>query len=168
VQNTNPAELISSYYESPREYAPHPSDLPAVFLAGIIPGFKNWRAYAIEKLRADGPPMLIFNPRREDFPAGDPLAGDQQLDWEQRHLAMAAVTLFWIPDSAPMVNFQPTTLMELGQALALNRPVVVGVDPAYKAAASVRAFTRYHRPDDPVYASLDEVVAATVDELRAL
>lgn len=125
------------YIEAPTEYRPVAGDPPSLFLAGGIPHVVPWHDDAVLLLEMVGEPVVILCPRRRDFPVGDPVAGELQVDWEHRHLHRASVTLFWFaapdPDApVPAASVvQPTTLLELGVALGEGRRIAVGVDPLY-------------------------------------
>lgn len=119
------------YYESPARYERTAGDPPSVFLAGGIPNVAPWHDRMIRLLSASGRSMVVLNPRRADFPIGDPDAGREQVAWEHEHLRRADVTAFWFAESDPTVTVQPTTLLELGVALGEGRTIVVGADRAY-------------------------------------
>lgn len=158
------------YYEAPRYFCPQRVDSPSVFLAGGITGVERWHDHAIETLKASPNPLVIFNPNRRDFPIHDAAAGWQQVSWEQHHLHLSDITLFWFPACDASVTTQPIAMFELGQALGAGRRLVVGADPGYPRVADVRMLTQLARPGLPVYSSLDDVLHATIaaaDRLRA-
>lgn len=127
---------------------------PTVFLAGGISGCPNWQAEAIQYL-PDG--VTACNPRRTDFPIGDPGAAPAQIDWEYDRLTEAVVVLFWFPVS---VVPQPIALLEFGAwALRTHKPVAVGADPAYPRRFDVIYQAGLYRPDLPVRSTLTEVCA---------
>lgn len=119
------------YYEAPAIYTRAAGDPPSVFLAGGIPNVALWHDHVVDLLKASGRSMVVLNPRRQNFPVGDPEAGRDQVAWEFGHLHKADVTLFWFAESDPAVTVQPTTLLELGVALGEGRRIVVGADRAY-------------------------------------
>ena len=63
----------------------------AVFLAGGITDCPDWQAEMVEMLSDTD--LTLFNPRRADFPIGDPLAAQKQIKWEHDHLRMAGSIL---------------------------------------------------------------------------
>src|SRR5436190_14265698 len=81
---------------------------PAVFLAGGISDAQNWQAELVEQLR--GLHVVILNPRRRQFPAGDSDASRKQIAWEHRHLRTASLVAFWFPPQ----TLCPIALFELG------------------------------------------------------
>lgn len=112
------------YFEAPR---PIHTKLPSVFLAGGITDCPDWQSEATTDLaRLD---VAVINPRRQDFPIGDPSAAEQQIRWEFYALSAASLILFWFPDSGSTT--QPIALYELGRYPALGRRFVVGRDPRY-------------------------------------
>lgn len=155
------------YIEAPIEYQPDPDDPPAVFLAGGITSCPDWQATALENFASDDVPMVVLNPRRQNFPIHDPTAGPAQIGWEYRHLHQRGVlTVFWFPAGGFVP--QPIALFELGQALGEGRPFVVGVDPGYSRALDVQAQRALARPGLTVHDRLDAVLAETRQAVRAL
>lgn len=53
------------------------------FLAGGITGCKDWQKQVIDYLenQPDTDNLVIFNPRRENFPINDPSAAEEQIKW---------------------------------------------------------------------------------------
>lgn len=151
------------YFEAPVYYRPQRCDAPAVFLAGGISGIaERWHARAIEVLSGAPRPVVILNPNRAAFPIEDPNAGWGQVSWEQHHLHLAAITLFWFAASDANVTTQPIAMFELGQAVGEGRPIVVGAHPDYPREADVHMLCQLTRPGMPVFSSLDDVLATTI------
>lgn len=161
------------YIEAPNYWTPLPDDPPAVFLAGGITNCPRWHDDALVELRATGVDMVVLNPNRRNFPIHDPDAGKEQVWWEQHHLLLPeTVTLMWFPESDASLTTQPIAQFELGQCLnpatlAAGRRVVVGADPGYPRARDVDLMMLYHRPEEPVYSTLPELVRAVADLVRA-
>lgn len=109
--------------EAPAEYdGPGPS----LFLAGGISGTDDWQATVTQSLRQT--PLALLNPRRRDYPWHDPLAAEEQIDWEFRHLRRASAVLFWFPPE----TLCPIALFELGgRTMAREQPLFVGHHPNY-------------------------------------
>ena len=128
------------YIEAPDEYD---GTAPSVFLAGGITGCPDWQADAARCLAPL--PVAVLNPRRRDFPIGDPTAATAQVDWEYRHLRRADVVVFWFPDSGPVP--QPIALYELGAHAASGKPIAVGADPGYVRRTDVVLQLGHARPD---------------------
>jgi hypothetical protein len=132
------------YLEALAEYEPGP--LPAVFLGGGITGCPDWQREVVTLL-ADLP-LVILNPRRADFPIGDPAAAPKQIEWEYRHLRKADAVLFWFPRE----TLCPITLYELGAWSVYHdergqKPLFVGVHPDYERRQDVEIQTRLARPE---------------------
>jgi hypothetical protein len=138
------------YVEAPTEY--EGAD-PSVFLAGGITGCGNWQARVVELLA--GANLVLINPRRRDFPIGDPSSADAQIRWEFRHLRRAAGRLFWFPSA----TLCPIALYELGAWSMRPGPLFVGVDPAYARRVDVEVQTKLARPDVAVVYSLEDLAA---------
>ncbi|WP_051811668.1 nucleoside 2-deoxyribosyltransferase domain-containing protein [Kitasatospora sp. MBT63] len=152
--------MTTHYLEAPADHLPDPDGPPTVFLAGGITGCPDWQADAAEELLAAD--LAVFNPRRADFPVGDPAEGPRQIAWEHRYLHRADLTLFWF--CAEQV--QPIALLELGAALGERRAIVVGTDPAYPRRLDVVEQVRLAAPAVPVHASLKETLAAAITAAR--
>ena len=128
------------YIEAPSNERPkHLS----VMLAGGITNCADWQAELISYLQ--GADISVFNPRRAQFPLGDPEAGKVQIAWEFEKLRMADIVVFWF--SRGSIN--PIALLEYGSAIERLPPecIVVGVDPAYERKFDVYEQTRHARPD---------------------
>lgn len=148
---------MSTYVEAPKDYV---GQEPAVFLAGGITGCPDWQAGVCGELR--DLPIVILNPRRVNFPIGDPAAGPAQIDWEYRHLQRADVVMFWFPDSGQVP--QPIALYELGAHAAAGKKIAVGCNPRYVRRADVIHQLRLARPDVHVRSDL----YSTLLDVRAL
>lgn len=155
------------YFEAPNYYKPTPDDPPAVFLAGGITGCPRWHDHAIQYLRDSNVSMVVLNPNRVDFPIHDPAAGWEQFRWEQCHLHLTqTITLMWFPEPFVATTVQPIAQYEFGQLTeSRTRRFVVGADPGYPRARDVDFMIRYSRPDLTVHRSLDELLAAAVEEV---
>lgn len=147
------------YFEAPDVYAPNGGwqvSETTVFLAGGITDCPDWQADMVELLGATD--LVLFNPRRKNFPIRDPDAAEAQILWESVHLRLADRILFWFPHSPPSVC--PITLFELGYWLGQGKRLAVGVEPGYVREADVRIQTRLARPDVPVVSTLEDLAEA--------
>jgi hypothetical protein len=129
----------------------------AVFLAGGITSCPDWQQEARQTFR--NLDVTVLNPRRADFPIGDPTAAPAQIAWEFDHLHRATAILFWFPASE---GPQPIALYELGRYLALGRPLAVGCDPAYPRRQDVIEQLGLAAPDVPVWGNLSATCLAAV------
>ncbi len=154
---------MSDYYEAPDYCLEGEISAATVFLAGGITGVERWHDRAAHTLLGAG--VTVFNPNRANFPIDDPAAGWEQVSWEQHHLHLADVTLFWFPASDRAVTTQPIAMFELGQALGENRRIVVGASSGYPREADVRMLCRIARPGMTVHSTLDSTISATITEL---
>lgn len=142
--------------------SPAAATTPAVFLAGGITGCRDWQTEAIDLLPDN---VTAYNPRRPNFPIGDPEAAPQQVDWEYDHLTAADVILFWFPES---VVAQPIALLEYGAwALWGRKPVAVGAAPRYPRAFDVIYQGGLYQPDLHVHATLYDTCAEAARLLGA-
>ena len=122
---------------------------PSVFLAGGISGAVDWQADVVSRL-ADLP-LVILNPRRENFPIDDPAAAPAQIEWEFRHIRRATAVLFWFPHE----TLCPIALYELGgRALVREQPLFVGTHPDYQRRLDVEVQLRLARPEVRVVSDL--------------
>ena len=105
----------------------------SVFLAGGITDCEWWQDELIS-LIPKSLDVTLLNPRRRDFPIGDPSAAQEQIGWEFAALELASIFSIWFSGGR---SPQPICMYELGRHVAkrevggkLDR-VAVGVDPSY-------------------------------------
>ncbi len=128
----------------------------SIFLAGGITGCPDWQQDM--RRRLDQTSLTLINPRRADFPIGDPGAAQDQIKWEHEHLHRASGIMFWF--CAETLN--PIVLYELGAWSTTDKPIFVGVHPDYKRIQDVEIQTGLERPDVEVVFSL-EALASNVE-----
>ena len=156
------------YVEAPTYYRPQRHDPPAVFLAGGIVGIAEaWHSRVVTALEDAPEPVVILNPSRAEFPIDNPAAAWEQVSWEQHHLHLADLILFWVAASDPSITTQPIAMFELGQALGKGRPIVVGTNPDYPREADVHMLCQLARPGLPVLSDLGDVVEQTMARVAA-
>ncbi len=108
----------------------------SIFLAGGITNCPWWQDEVIEMLE----PYVgtILNPRRKDFPIGDPNASLEQITWEFNALGKADIFSMWFSNAE---SDQPICMYELGRHIALREnemgTVVIGVEPGYRREQDV-------------------------------
>lgn len=129
----------------------------SLFLAGGITGCPDWQQKM--KLRLNETNLTLLNPRRADFPIGDPDAARDQIQWEYEHLRRASGILFWF--CAETLN--PIVLYELGAWSMADETIFVGIHPDYKRIRDVEIQTELARPDVEVVYSL-EALALNVEK----
>jgi hypothetical protein len=126
------------------------------FLAGGITGCPNWQDKVVKGLEDTN--LMIFNPRRKNFPMGDPEAGKEQILWENEYLNKAHIFSIWFCAE----QIQPICLYELGKYTELfkreNRLdcISVGIDPNYPRRLDVKEQLRYTAPNIKLHYSLEE------------
>jgi len=107
------------------------------FLAGGISGCKDWQSKVIEELEKypNTDKLVLFNPRRENFPIDDPSAAEKQITWEFNLLNDCDIFSMYFDGGE---SIQPICLYELGRHLALkkNGPIV-SVEDGYKRTQDV-------------------------------
>jgi hypothetical protein len=140
---------MSTYVEAPTEFTGGGFSL---FLAGGITGCPDWQREAATAL-ADLP-VILLNPRRENFPIDDPVSAPEQVEWEYRHLRRASAILFWFPQEA----LCPIALYELGAWSMTDKTLFVGAHPLYARRTDVVIQTRLVRPDVQVVFALGELL----------
>jgi len=135
-----------------------------LFLAGGITNCPDWQAKIIKGIKKL-PDLTVYNPRRKDFPIGDPNAAEEQITWEFVHLSNADVVLFWFSRG----SLNPIVLLELGKyALASDKPVIIGIDPEYERKQDVIIQTQLSRPDVVIADSLEDMIEALQILMNAL
>ncbi len=143
------------YIEALAVYTPA-ADERSIFLAGGISGCHNWQQDMVTLL--SGTPLVVLNPRRENFPIDDPAAATAQIRWEFDHLRLADAIAFWFPCE----TLCPITLYELGAWAMTSKPLFVGVHPDYQRRVDVEIQLSLARPDVRVAFSLDDLRAGIV------
>lgn len=135
---------------------------PSVFLAGGITNCPDWQTYVTMQLLTED--ITVFNPRRENFPIDDPEASFDQIKWEYDHLRKADMLLFWFPSE----TLCPIVLFELGAWSRSNKPMFIGVHPAYRRKQDVEIQMGLARPEVPIVYSLDDLVAEVKKTYKAI
>lgn len=124
----------------------------ALFLAGGITGCPDWQTDVVRMLSDTS--LIVFNPRRKDFPIHDPNAAEAQIRWEHQHLRRADAVLFWFPCE----TLCPIVLYELGAWSMTKKPIFVGCHPQYQRKQDVIIQTSLERPEVLVHDSLHNLV----------
>jgi hypothetical protein len=147
-----------NYIEAPQEFE---SGGATVFLAGGISDAGDWQSQLVRLLR--GIDATILNPRRVQFPAGDPTENRRQIEWEFRHLAKADLVAFWFPPE----TLCPIALLELGICAATKRLLIVGTHPKYARRCNLEIQLRLRRPDVQIVQSIGDLATQITDTLAA-
>ncbi len=144
------------YIEAPSDETPE-HDF-SLFLAGGITDCPDWQADVVAAIPSDYS-ITVYNPRRADFPIGDPDAALEQITWEYAKLRQADMATFWFPCE----TICPIVLFELGSALDRDIYPVVGVHPEYVRRQDVEIQTRLRCPDIRVYIGFAAFLGALLD-----
>jgi len=107
---------------APKKYTAKGTDV-LVFLAGGITNCSDWQSNVISTLQElDESPetcsldsLVLFNPRRENFPINDPSAASTQISWEFQWLERADILSMYFANSS---SDQPICMYELGRNIA--------------------------------------------------
>jgi len=99
---------------APEQYEKQEGDV-LLFLAGGITNCPNWQKEVIALLEKVNPSdLVVFNPRRDNFPIHDPNAAKEQITWEFKYLNMADIfTMYFCSGESD----QPICMYELGRHL---------------------------------------------------
>ena len=133
---------------APEEYKIQDDEV-TVFLAGGICGCENWQYDVIQKLkeiddkeRREGreglDKLVLFNPRRENFPIGDRLESWNQIKWEFNALERCNIFSMYFCSGD---SDQPICMYELGRNIVRMQQryatdwygrIIVSVEDGYK------------------------------------
>jgi len=149
------------YIEAPNtireEKAPQAKTL---FLAGGITGCPDWQQVIVSMLQ--NVDLILFNPRRKDFPIHDPNAAFDQIKWEHEHLRIADEILFWFPYE----TLCPIVLYELGAWTMTDKRIYVGVHPQYQRRQDVEIQTSLCRPDINIVYTLESLANLVLNQFQ--
>lgn len=123
----------------------------SVFLAGGITGCPDWQQELVKLLNDTS--LILLNPRRADFPIGDPGTAQEQITWEHNHLRVADTISFWFAKE----TIQPIALYELGSWSMSDKPIFIGIHPEYPRRQDVEIQTKLVRPEVNIVYSLEDL-----------
>ena len=128
------------------QYEKQPGEVTC-FLAGGITDCGEWQDEVInylENVDVDLTGLVLFNPRRKNFPIHDPNASNEQITWEFNMLEQMDIFSMYFANSSKSV--QPICMYELGRNLAkmemrfpsdyMNR-ITVSVEQGYSREQDV-------------------------------
>lgn len=128
-------------------------NFPSLFLAGGITNCPDWQSNLIHKLEyemGEQENLIIYNPRRKNFPIGDQTAAEEQICWEYVMLRNSRAISFWFSCGSD----NPIVLYELGMWAnsRKGRQIFVGMDPDYSRRGDVILQTQlaYGERGDPL------------------
>jgi len=130
------------------QYERHPGDV-FVFLAGGITNCWEWQDEVIKELQsyADTDTLVVFNPRRKNFPIHDPNASQQQITWEFEQLEQMDIFSMYFCNSD---SDQPICMYELGRNLVKmqnkfpddwEKRIIISVEDGYRRTKDVEVQT---------------------------
>ena len=118
----------------------------SIFLAGGITSCPLWQNDLIDMLRKmdlGKEQVVLYNPRRKNFPIHDPNASNEQITWEYKKLRDSEMVIFWFCRG----SINPIVLYELGMwGNSRATPIAIGVDPLYERKQDVIIQTGLARP----------------------
>lgn len=132
---------------APEKYIRQPNDI-TIFLAGGITNCWEWQDKAIELLNEKNlDNLVIFNPRRKDFPINDPNAAEEQIKWEFNMLEQCDIfSMYFCAGESD----QPICMYELGRNICrmqmrfptnLEMRLAITVEKGYKRETDIRVQT---------------------------
>jgi hypothetical protein len=124
-----------------------------LFLAGGITNCPNWQQDLIELLK-DERDLIVYNPRRANFPIHDPNAAKKQIAWEYQYLKHCDMISFWFSRG----SLNPIVLYELGMhGNSSDKIIFIGIDEGYERKQDVEIQTKLARPDIKIVYSLEDM-----------
>lgn len=124
-----------------------------LFLAGGITNCPDWQSALIEEIESFQN-LVIYNPRRKNFPIDDPDAAEMQIAWEYEHLRDSDIIIFWFAKG----SLNPIVLYELGRwGNSSNKKIIIGIDPEYERKKDVMVQTLLSRPDTKFVSTIKDM-----------
>lgn len=137
-----------------------------LFLAGGITNCPNWQLDIINMLKDQTSyiqdNIIVFNPRRENFPIHDLTAAKDQITWEYKRLKESDIIVFWFSRG----SLNPIVLYEYGK-YGTSQPteIVVGIDDEYERKQDVEIQTKLARPTQKICYGLDDFSNEIVESI---
>jgi hypothetical protein len=134
----------------------------SLFLAGGITNCRNWQL-DMEVMLKDTP-LLVINPRRDNWDMEDIDASRVQIEWEHYYLEQVEAISFWFSSE----TLQPITLFELGKYYNSNKPIFIGIDPDYARRFDVEVQTSFRKRNPiPIVYTLEDLAQQVKDWINA-
>jgi hypothetical protein len=126
-----------------------------IFLAGGITNCPNWQKELIEllknRIQDDNDDLVLFNPRRENFPIHIPDESLRQIEWEHDYLESCDQIVYWFSRG----SLNPIALYELGRwGNSTDTKIYIGIDPQYERKSDAIIQTGLSRPEVKIVDSL--------------
>ena len=97
---------------APEYYEQHDKDI-SVFLAGGITNCHDWQSKVVKDLNVNNlSSLIVFNPRRKNFPIEDKSAAYSQIKWEYKMLEKCDIFSMYFSSGD---SDQPICMYELGR-----------------------------------------------------
>lgn len=98
---------------APIDYNRKKDDI-CIFLAGGITNCPNWQNEVINELKKYkiDDDLILFNPRRKNFPINNPNAAEEQITWEFKYLSIMDIFSMYFTGGD---SDQPICMYELGR-----------------------------------------------------
>lgn len=143
-------------FEAPELYQKETNDI-FCFLAGGITDCPNWQKdiiniFKFQKLekpiKESIKNLILFNPRRNNFPIHDPNAANEQISWEFKYLEQMDIFSMYFCNCN---SDQPICMYELGRNIAKmqqrfpsdwHNRIVITIEKGYKRQADVEIQTK--------------------------
>lgn len=137
---------------APTIYTPKENEI-SLFLAGGITNCSNWQneiIQRIERLRPDDidNDLIIYNPRRENFPIHQSSAAEEQINWEFNNLSrMDIFSMYFCAGESD----QPICMYELGRYISQmqirfptdwHHRIIISVENGYRRINDVLIQTK--------------------------
>ncbi len=142
---------------------------PFVFMCGGITDCPDWQQDFVKLMEKTSKGTLL-NPRRANFPIGDPNAAKEQITWEYDFLSHSHMFIFWFSHA----TIQPIVLFELGTRLGKRhlrpefgklQPILIGIEEGYPREQDVRIQTELADPSIPIVRTLEELSGLLHEEV---
>jgi hypothetical protein len=132
---------------------------PSVFIAGGITGCGEWQFDLIDQIK-DIENLIVYNPRRRNFPIDDPSAAKQQIVWEYDKLMLSDIIVMHFPKA----TLCPICLYELGKWInsSAAKNAIVTIEHGYARTNDVIIQTSLARPDVKVFVGSQEECVETM------
>ena len=125
----------------------------SVFLAGGITNCSNWQNEIIQRIEGLRPDdfdddLVIYNPRRVNFPIHQSSAAEEQIRWEFNNLNRMDIFSMYFCDGE---SDQPICMYELGRYISQmqlrfptdwNRRIIISVEDGYRRINDVLIQTK--------------------------
>ena len=132
---------------APEEYKLQDGEV-SVFIAGGITNCHNWQVDVIKELEKELSlniynDLVVFNPRRENFPIDRPSAAYEQIEWEYNQLNNMDIFSMYFCEGE---SDQPICMYELGRYIAKMQTrfpidwehrIIISVESGYKRKQDV-------------------------------